>query len=147
MIYTAEITLVSAEQAPAAVPSLFCNCSPSFFSQQLNCSCSFASTFPAKHRMVRAVWETYSNARFKKTFRVSKQTFLYILSKIEGNLLRQTLTEEPISPAFTSRLAMCLYKVLAANALRQKNQIEAETYIIIIVIIYEFSSMHAKIDV
>ena len=31
--------------------------------------------------------------------------------------------------------------------LRQKNQIEAETYIIIIVIIYESSSTHAEIDV
>ena len=55
------------------------------------------------------MWETYSDAQFKKTFRVSRQTFLYILSKIEGNLLQQTLTEEPISPAF--RLAICLYRL------------------------------------
>ena len=78
--------------------------------------------FPRNTGWFEHVWETYSDARFKKTFRVSKQTFLYILSKIEGNLLRQTLTEEPISPAF--RLAMCLYKVLAAHAKKIKSRLK-----------------------
>ena len=55
------------------------------------------------------VWNTYSNARFKKTFRVSKDTFLYILGKIEHDLQRQTVAEDPISPAF--RLAVCLYRL------------------------------------
>ena len=65
--------------------------------------------FPRNTGWFEHVWETYSDAQFKKTFHVSRQTFLYILSKIEGNLLRQTLTEEPISPVF--RLAICLYRL------------------------------------
>lgn len=55
------------------------------------------------------VWNKYSEARFKKTFRISKRTFKYILGKIEHDLLRQTLTEEPLSPAF--RLGVCLYRL------------------------------------
>ena len=50
------------------------------------------------------VWETYSDARFKKTFRVSRGTFRYILGKIEHDL-----TKDPISPAL--RLAICLYRL------------------------------------
>ena len=33
------------------------------------------------------VWNTYSDPRFRKTFRVSRETFIYILSKIEHDLL------------------------------------------------------------
>ena len=58
-------------------------------------------------------WETvcnnYSDARFKKTFRVTRATFLYILSRIRHRLERQTVTEEPISPEL--RLALCLYRL------------------------------------
>ena len=54
------------------------------------------------------VWHQYSDARFKKLFRVSRATFLFILSRIEHDLERETVTEEPISTAF--RLAMCLYR-------------------------------------
>ena len=32
------------------------------------------------------VWNTYSEARFKKTFRVSRKTFNYILNRIRGKL-------------------------------------------------------------
>ena len=38
---------------------------------------------------------------------MSRATFLYILSRIEDDLERETVTEEPISTAF--RLAICLY--------------------------------------
>ena len=53
------------------------------------------------------VWNTYSETRFKKTFRVSKATFNFILSRIEHDLQRDTVAEDPIPPAF--RLAVCLY--------------------------------------
>ena len=55
------------------------------------------------------VWHQYSDARFKKLFRVSRATFQFILSCIEHDLERETVTEEPISTAF--RLAICLYRL------------------------------------
>ena len=55
------------------------------------------------------VWNTYSDSRFKRTFRVSRGTFEFILSKIRHRLERQTLCEEPISPEF--RLGICLYRL------------------------------------
>ena len=55
------------------------------------------------------VWNTYSDTRFKKTFRVSKATFDFILGRIEHDLQRDTVAEEPIPPAF--RLAVCLYRL------------------------------------
>ena len=55
------------------------------------------------------VCNTYSDARFKKTFRVSRDTFNFILNSIAPFLIRQTVTEEPITPAV--RLAICLYRL------------------------------------
>ena len=55
------------------------------------------------------VCNTYSDARFKKTFRVSRDTFNFILNRIAPFLIRQTVTEEPITPAL--RLAICLYRL------------------------------------
>ena len=55
------------------------------------------------------VWNTYSETRFKKTFRASKATFNFILSRIEHDLQRDTVAEDPIPPAF--RLAVCLYRL------------------------------------
>lgn len=55
------------------------------------------------------VWTTYSDVRFKKTFRVSRGTFLFILSRIRHVLQKQTVTEEPISPE--ERLGICLYRL------------------------------------
>ena len=46
---------------------------------------------------------------FKKTFRVSKATFRFILGRIEHDLQRDTVAEDPIPPAF--RLAVCLYRL------------------------------------
>ena len=55
------------------------------------------------------LWNTHSDAMFKKTFRVSKATFRFILGRIEHDLQRDTVAEDPIPPAF--RLAVCLYRL------------------------------------
>ena len=55
------------------------------------------------------VWNTYSEARFKKTFRVSRSTFNFILNRIESFIVRETVTEEPIPAEL--RLALCLYRL------------------------------------
>ena len=57
----------------------------------------------------RNVWETYSDARFKKTFRVLRKTFSFILERIHPALERKTYAEDPIEPAF--RPAICLYRL------------------------------------
>ena len=54
-------------------------------------------------------WNNYSEARFKKTFRVSRSTFRYILNRIGPFLARETVTEDPISPEL--RLALCLHRL------------------------------------
>ena len=53
------------------------------------------------------VWTSYSDRRFKQTFRVSRGTFQYIL--------KQVVTEEPVSPE--CRLAICLYRLGRADYL------------------------------
>ena len=55
------------------------------------------------------VCNTYSDARFKKIFRVFRETFNFILNRIAPLLVRQTVTEEPITPAL--RLVICLYRL------------------------------------
>lgn len=55
------------------------------------------------------IWNNYSDARFKKTFRVSRATFQFILQRIRHVLDRDTVTEEPISAE--CRLAICLYRL------------------------------------
>ena len=56
------------------------------------------------------VCNTYSEARFMKTFRASQVIFNFILNRIKPFLVRQTVTtEEPISPAL--RLVICLYRL------------------------------------
>ena len=55
------------------------------------------------------VWTTYTNERFKKTFRISKNTFSFILNRIRNDLERQTVNEDPISPE--CRLGICLYRL------------------------------------
>ena len=54
------------------------------------------------------VWNTYSDARFKKTLRMSRETFCFILS-LRDRLERETVTEEPISSG--ERLGICLYRL------------------------------------
>jgi hypothetical protein len=55
------------------------------------------------------VWQNYSSSRFKLTFRVSRETFGFILERIRPELERKTVAEEPISPE--CRLAICLYRL------------------------------------
>ena len=55
------------------------------------------------------VWTQYDDKRFKETFRISRNTFKYILSAIQVNIEKQHTVEEPASPEM--RLAICLYKL------------------------------------
>ena len=55
------------------------------------------------------VWDTYSDARFKKTFRLSRTTFTYILNRIKHRLECKTSAEDPIAPEL--RLGLCLYRL------------------------------------
>ena len=55
------------------------------------------------------VWTTYSDKRFKQIFRVSRETFLFILDHIKHDLQKYDLAEEPISPE--TRLGICLYRL------------------------------------
>ena len=55
------------------------------------------------------VWTTYSDVRFKKTLRVSRARFNFILSRVGHVIQRPTVTEQPISPE--ERLGICLYRL------------------------------------
>ena len=59
------------------------------------------------------MWETvnseYSDERFKQTFRVSRETFNFLLSKIEHDITKKETAETPLSAS--KRLAVCLYKL------------------------------------
>ena len=61
------------------------------------------------------VCNTYSDARFKKTFRVSRSTFDYILNRIEPFIIKQTVTVDPIPAGL--RLAICLYRLRSGDNL------------------------------
>ena len=65
------------------------------------------------------VCNTYSDARFKKIFRVFRETFDFILNRIAPLLVRQTVTEEPITPAL--RLVICLYRLSRGDKRYIKN--------------------------
>ena len=61
-----------------------------------------------------SVWNSYSEKRFKKTFRISKATFNYILDRIKSGIQhkhpgQRGFVEEPISPA--CRLGITLYRL------------------------------------
>ena len=73
------------------------------------CASRIARRLPRNTGWWQTVWNTYSEKRFKQTFRVSRKTFNFILSRIHHKLERQTLCEEPVSPEF--RLAICLYRL------------------------------------
>ena len=55
------------------------------------------------------VWNVYDDSRFKKAFRITKETFLYILGKIRHVIERNTVNEILISPE--QRLAICLFRL------------------------------------
>ena len=59
------------------------------------------------------IWTKYSDARFKKTFRISRATYQFLLQRIRHVLDRETVTEEPISAE--CRLAICLYRLARGN--------------------------------
>ena len=44
------------------------------------------------------VWRTYSEARFKAVFRVSRATFAHILNKIRTDIQKDSLVEDAVSP-------------------------------------------------
>ena len=72
---------------------------------------------PTRKRICRrfirnyGLWEivqsTYSDDRFKQAFRVGKETFYFILSKIESKIVKKNLVEKPISAEM--RLTVCLF--------------------------------------
>ena len=55
------------------------------------------------------VWYTYSEKRFKETFRICRSTFMFLLGRIRNLIEKDTITEEPIS--LECRLAICLYRL------------------------------------
>ena len=44
----------------------------------------------------RLVWKDYSDDRFKKTFRISQNTFTYILEKVGPKLTKEFIAELPV---------------------------------------------------
>ena len=57
----------------------------------------------------KLVWETYSEERFKKTFRLTRETFQFILDRIYHLVKKQSITEDAIPPE--CRLGVCLYRL------------------------------------
>lgn len=53
------------------------------------------------------IWDKYDDDRFKQTFRVSRGTFEYILSKIRHKIEKEVTTELPISPILQNILQTC----------------------------------------
>ena len=61
----------------------------------------------------KTVSQTYSQRRFKHTFRVSRTTFNFILSKIQHRIQKGYVTEEPIPPE--QRHAICNLQLFIHN--------------------------------
>ena len=55
------------------------------------------------------VKDTYDDSRFYETFRMTRATFYYILSKISDQIQKKFVTEEPILPDF--RLAITIFRL------------------------------------
>ncbi|XP_046854710.1 protein ALP1-like [Xenia sp. Carnegie-2017] len=55
------------------------------------------------------IWVNYSAVGFKKTFRISRETFLFILARLRHVLEKKNIVEEPLPPEV--RLAVCLYRL------------------------------------
>ena len=55
------------------------------------------------------MWNVYDDSRFKKAFRITKETFLYMLGQIRHVIECNTVNEIPISPE--QRLAICLFRL------------------------------------
>ena len=50
------------------------------------------------------VWNTYSPDRFKRTFRISRETFDFILNRIRGSLEKQSVNEDAVPPELRSEV-------------------------------------------
>ena len=77
-------------------------------------------------------WNNYSEARFKKTFRISRSTFTYILNRIGPFFAKETVAEDPVSPEL--RLSLCLYRLGTSNkyilcSLGTRNKIAHGNYV------------------
>ena len=57
----------------------------------------------------KKVWNTYDNERFKLCFRISRETFNFILNRIGHHVTHDATSEEAISPQ--ERLEICLYRL------------------------------------
>ena len=55
------------------------------------------------------VWNAYDDKPFKSCFRISRETFNFILNRIGHHLTHDAKAEEPISPQ--ERLGICLYRL------------------------------------
>ena len=62
-----------------------------------------------------SVWNSYSDDRFKQTFRVSRSTFTFVLSHIRHKLVKEYVAEELISPE--KHLGICLYRLARGDYL------------------------------
>ena len=63
------------------------------------------------------IWNTYSPDRFKRTFRVSRETFAFILNRIRGSLEKQSVTEDAVPPEFRSGVCIDLAEgIIAAQS-------------------------------
>ena len=57
--------------------------------------------------LFQKVWNTYNDERFKSCFRISRETFNFILNRIGHHLTHDTTCEEHISPQ--ERLRICMF--------------------------------------
>ena len=61
------------------------------------------------------IWNCSDDVRFRMNFRITKGTFLFILTEIKEDLQRETTAEVPIPPEI--RLAVCLYRLARGDYL------------------------------
>ena len=61
------------------------------------------------------VSKTYSDEGFRQTFRVSRPTFYFVLSKIEHRIRKEFAVEAPVNP--DQRFAICLYRLARGDYL------------------------------
>ena len=55
------------------------------------------------------VWNTFSDARFKKTFPITRTTFTFILNRIRHVIMRQTVTEQACALLYRLGVGNLLY--------------------------------------
>ena len=65
--------------------------------------------FERNCKWFQKVWNIYDDECFKSCFRISRETFNFILNQIGHHLTHDTTSEESISPQ--ERLGICLYRL------------------------------------